>query len=108
MGPVRQVPPAFQKNLVESLQMRCITLEQYPRYTTQTPSHPVELVVGKQSVHIRDCVKAPCEKSLLDCHQPGHHPFFIQNFCIPVNQILTIYAPLVGIILKWCRDIILV
>lgn len=32
-------------------------------------------------MHIRDYVKTPCKKSLLNCYQPSHYNLVIQKLC---------------------------
>lgn len=47
----------------------------------------------KKSMHLGDCLETPHENSMLHYYQPGHHPLFIQYFCIPIHLVLAIHAP---------------
>lgn len=73
----------------------------------QTTSRPVKPVAVKQVMHLRNCQKTPCKNSRLDCHQPSYHHLVVLYLGVPIDLILTIDAPPVGIMRSLCRDLML-
>ena len=107
VGPVLQVSSAYQRTS-ESHNIWGVEISnKFLAIWFRTPRHHFKPVVGKQVMHVRDCVKTPCKNSQLNCHQPGHHHLVTQQHYVPVDLILTINTQLICLIRNWCSDIIL-